>query len=159
MKVLLVVDVQNDTAQGTATQANTTANGCATKITALENYLDLSTFTNPTITYTGCTERTNSTNFLTCASNTSGTLGKIYGRITINQTGTNSTVSFPTPFRPSSAITINGIAWKQWSDSPNNASSYSNLIPISVNVATDGTATVVASSIALILTHRNLWII
>ena len=135
------VDGHADTAQNTATNASTTANGCATKITALEDYLDLDTFTTPTITYSGCTERSTGTS-VTCASNTGATLGKIYGQIKISQTQATSTVSFPTPFRPTTALTINGIAYHQWSDSPNNASSFSVVIPNSLEIATDGTASI-----------------
>lgn len=133
------VDGHADTAQNTATGAAQLANTNSGLIQALEGYLDLNTFTNPSVSAVGGTLNTTNTN-ISCASNTDGTLGKIYGRIYVDSTTSTTTLSFATPFRPTSALTINGIAVRQWADSPYTASSFSQLIPISVEVATDGTA-------------------
>lgn len=135
------VDSNADTAQTTANQAVNASETNATNITALTSYLNLNNFTTPTVTISGGTIINDQTE-ISCASNSDGSLGKIYGRITVNSSSSSVDLSFDTPFRPSSSITINGIAFQQWSDDPNNSSSYSRCIPKSLTIGTNGVATV-----------------
>ena len=129
------VDGEAATAQGTASSASTAANNALTAITNLNSYLKMSQFTNPTATVTGSTI---STNEISCASNSTGTLGKIYGRLffTANINGT-VTISFASPFRPTSALTINGSGLVCWA-----GSSWSPSAETSIEIATDGTCTI-----------------
>ena len=131
------VDSNADTASGVASNAITTANTANTKVTALEAYLDLVTFTTPTATATGASITRNE---VSCASNLAGTMGKIYGelRATSNVNG-NFTLTFASPLRPTSAITINGGIMAFWSNDG------SNFVPagaLALNIATDGTVTI-----------------
>lgn len=135
------VDSNADTASGVASNAVTTANQANTKVTALEAYLDLVTFTTPTATATGFNITRNE---MACASNLAGTMGKIYGEIrgTASVNG-NATITIATPLRPTSAISINGGIMNFWSGDG------SNFVPggmIALNIATDGTATVTWSA-------------
>lgn len=131
------VDANADTAQNTASSAITASNTNAAKIEALEGYLNINNFTTASVSVVGGT----SSSSVSCATNTDGSLGKIYGSISVSSTTNSTTVTFATPLRPNSAMTINGIATRVWSDAPSNPSSYSYPIPTSISIGTDGTAT------------------
>ena len=132
------VDGHADTAQGTANSAANTANGAATGVTNLANYLTMATFTTPTATVSsGATIWKNE---VSCAANNTGSLGKIYGRIYMNATiNGNVTVTFATPIRPTTAITVNGGILAFWGAPGQDAN-----VPTgaSCTIATDGTCTV-----------------
>lgn len=131
------VDSHADTAQGTASSAQTTASNASTAVTNLSNYLKMTQFTTPTATMTGGTINTNE---VSCAANANGTLGKIYGRIHFAATTNGTaTVTFATPLRPTSEITINGGGLVSWAYAGHDPSTDTKL---TYSVATDGTCTV-----------------
>jgi len=131
------VDGHADTAQGTASSAQTTANNANTAVTNLSNYFKMTTFTTPTASISAGTIQTNE---ISCASNTSGTLGKIYGRFYFKATTNGDiTITFATPLRPTSAITINGgglVCWGYSGQEPTVPSK------VSYEIATNGTCTI-----------------
>lgn len=100
------VNTAASTASGVASGAVATANQASTKVNGLEAYLDLVTFTTPTVNANNVTFEKRE---MSCASNLNGTMGKIYGeiRLTTNING-DCTISFASPLRPTEAITING---------------------------------------------------
>lgn len=134
------VDSNADTAQNTATQAATKANTNESAITALTNYLNLNTFTTPTISITGGT-LTGTSTVINCAANSTGSLGKIYGYIRFIAASTSATISFPTPLRPDSALTVNGLVVSQYDGT--------NLVARSISIATNGTATITFNDLAV----------
>ena len=135
------VDSNADTAQGTANSAASTASANTTAISNLNDYLNLSTLTTPVINYTNFTTTGTSTN-VSCASNNTGSLGKVYGQIRGTSNGSSFTITFPTPLRPSETITINGLVTLFYNDV--NAGGVNTWIPVpkSITIASDGTATI-----------------
>lgn len=132
------VDGHADTAQGTATSAANTANAAATAITNLGNYLTMSNFTSPEATGVNVTI---SQNEVSCAANNTGTLGKIYGRLTFSSAVNGvATLTFATPIRPTSTITVNGGTLLFWS--PNSPESWTPTLIQSLTIAADGTCTI-----------------
>lgn len=131
------VDSNADTAQNTANAASTLASTNATAISDLNAYLNINNFTSPTVTYTNFTTTGTSTN-LSCASNNTGSLGKIYGQIRGTSNANSFTITFPTPLRPNTALTLNGICTIFYSGD-NNAWTP---IPKSITIGTDGVATI-----------------
>lgn len=142
------VDSNADTAQNTASSASQAALANAGKIDALEDYLNISyTTTTPTPSVSGGTLDLTATS-VSCVANNTGSLGKVYGRIRVNTTGANATITFATPIRPSSAITLNGFVMSQWNDNPSVSGDWSALGIRSLSIATDGTATIAISDSA-----------
>lgn len=139
------VDSNADTAQNTANSAASTAAGNTIAISSLTDYLNLNNFTTPTVNISGGSLDQANTQ-INCASNNTGSLGKIYGRIIYTSTGNSTTVSFATPLRPDSALTINGIAFTQWSDTYA-SSDWSNIALASISIGTDGTASITIDGI------------
>lgn len=137
------VNTAAGTASGVASGAVATANQASTKVNGLEAYLDLVTFTTPTV---NATNGTITRGDVACASNTNGTMGKVYGeiRVTSNVNG-NVTVSFATPLRPTEAIDINGGMINFWSD---NGSNFAPGGMIAMHLAVDGTASFTISASA-----------
>lgn len=136
------VDSNADTAQSTANSAVTASATNTNKLSTLEAYLDLSTFVTPTLSTTNF-NNTTSGDYVTCASNSTGSLGKIYGQIRGISQGTSFTITFPTPFHPDTALTINGIVRSYFS-----TDGTSNWTPLthSITIGTDGTATLQVSN-------------
>lgn len=100
------VDSNADTASGIASNAVATANTASAKVTALEAYLDLVTFTTPTVNGNDVTFEKRA---ISCASNLNGTMGKVYGEIRLTaKINGDCTISFASPLRPTEAITISG---------------------------------------------------
>jgi len=106
------------------------------QIKAIADYFDLSNVTTPTVNATNATVSAQTE--VTCASNSDGSAGRIYGRISLTSTGSTSVITFATPFRPTATMIINGIAVEQWSDDGN---IWQNITPASISIATNGTAT------------------
>ena len=133
------VNTTAGTAQTTANSAYGLANSASTNITNLATYLTMSQFTTPTAT--GSNNINITTSDVSCASNSTGSLGKIYGRIyfTASSTGTAS-ISFATPLRPTTAITINGGGQLAWGTGDPNVDSV-----LTYTLGTDGTCTISAS--------------
>lgn len=102
------VDSNADTAQGTATSASTTANSAKTTADSLATFVNVNQYNTltPTIsTGTGTLDNVD----MRIASNTDGTLAKIYGNIRVNFTSTTGgIITIPSSLRPTSNIVING---------------------------------------------------
>lgn len=131
------VNTKAGTAQNTANTALTQSTNNTNSINVLDNYLNLNNFTSPTITFTNFSQSSSATNYLQCASNNTGSLGKIYGQIRGISTANTFDLTFPTPLRPNSAITINGIVTMYYFDS--NDTTWTPL-PKSIEIGTDGVA-------------------
>lgn len=131
------VDAHADTAQNTANNAVNASTGNTTAINALTDYLNLNTFTTPIATATGATiTRQN----ISCAANSTGSLGKVYGSIRVTMSATNGTITFASPLRPTEAITVKGAGTTFYYE----GSSTTSWIPLeaTINIATDGTVTI-----------------
>ena len=102
------VNTSAGTAQETATQAGTLANGAKTTADALSRYFTITQNGKITPTVTGGT--IGNINDVYYALNADGTFGKVYGRLRVNASATTVTVKFPiSPLaNPSSAYTIAG---------------------------------------------------
>lgn len=122
---------------GVASNAVTSANQANSEINILKNYLDITNFTSPTVTGSNVSI---SRAEMSCASNNDGTLGKIYGeiRLTANINGA-CTITFNSPLRPTSPITINGGIMGFWKSS---SDAYSPMGILGLTIAIDGTVTV-----------------
>ena len=108
------VDSHADTAQGTANDAATTANGAASGVTALNNYLNVGAtnkdLTSSDISISGVGSLSNTSN-IHIVGNTDNSLVKIYGRIGVSSVSDGSTVSVTvsnTGLTPTDNISING---------------------------------------------------
>ena len=128
------VDTNADTAQGTANQANGTALAASAGVTNLQNYFTITQTGTCPVTANGATVVT-SADDLKYATNAAGTLGKLYGRMVFNTTAANITFTFPTGFRPTSQINIDGIV--MWFDQ---TAGTQTMLP--VTVATNGNCTI-----------------
>ena len=82
------VDSHADSASTTAGSANTTANSALTKANALESALNLSTVNNVTIT---ANVGSISYNTVKSARNSANSIGKLYGKVTVDTSGTSAT--------------------------------------------------------------------
>lgn len=108
------VDAHADTAQSTASSANSTAGSALSKANALESALNLSTITNivPTVTVGSITY-----NSLKSARNSANSIGKVYGKATIdlsNTTATSVTITLPSAFDTvASGFNVQGCALRQ----------------------------------------------
>lgn len=100
------VNTAAGTAQGSADAVGVIANSNADKITGIENYFKFTSFNNTTASASGASISANEIKY---ASNSNGTLGKIYGRLVFTSNANNVTITFGTPFRPSSSINVDGI--------------------------------------------------
>lgn len=110
--------VQIQTVSGVASTASTNATQAKTAIQELTEYLDIVNFNEKTPTASGA-----SINFhkVYCASNADGTLGKLYGFFSATcNNASGGTITIPTEFRPSEAITVYGIVLKQRTDTAGN---------------------------------------
>lgn len=143
------VDSNADTAQGSADAVGIVAQTNATDIAAINRYFAFTQFGTCPVTATGAS-KLSSDDDLRYASNADGTLGKIYGRIVLSTTSSTYTYSFPTPFRPDSAIDIDGVALAF--DATNNLQTVQKL-----SLATNGTMTCTISGTASGRTIRILF--
>ena len=126
-----VVSGVASSASGTATTAKNTAD-------TLSKYVNIDTFGNATVTTNnGSIAYVN----FSYASNEDATIGKIYGFCTsIGSSIQDTTITLADlPFRPSEDIGINGVAYVQ--DLTNG-----EIFPVTLNVKTNGTATITYGS-------------
>ena len=138
------------TADSKATSAQTTANSALTKANAIESKLNLTSFTsfdNSSITssYGSVSAETN----IQVATNNDGSVGKIYGRITVTGLSTNNDVTITIPntaLRPESQLTINGVCLRAIYTS----TEFNDVGMTSISIATNGTVTITAPSNTLI---------
>lgn len=125
------VDGHADTAQETASTAQTTAAGADSKATqAINNTLKFNLSTTGECTLVPTQGTVGQYSHLYYASNSDGTLGKIYGSV-IAGTVTGQTVRATSPFRPQSKITISGVLAQYAGDK--------SVLMTSFTVDTDGT--------------------
>ena len=133
-----------NTANGTANTASTNASTALTKANAVES--SLNTFENK-FNFTDIKDLTFSVtngsvtaNNIKCATNSDGSIGKVYGRIQFTRTGNNNTFTASTDLRPTENITINslGALYLKTSDSTGSWTIWSS---IDITIATDGTVT------------------
>lgn len=134
------VDSNADTAQNTANRAYNKAGANEDAIAALSSYLNLTNFTTPTVTASGATLNTGQTS-VSCAANADGSVGKIYGYIRFVAQASTAVLTFQTPLRPNTAITVNGICIGQYDGT--------NILMRSINIGTDGLATITFEQMAV----------
>lgn len=127
------------TVSGVASSASGTANQANSAIEALTDYLDIVSFNEKTPVISG-----GSLNFnrVYCASNADGTLGKLYGFFSVTcNNASGGTITIPTEFRPSEAITVYGIVLKQRTDTAGNT-----VFATPITIGTDGNAVITMPS-------------
>ncbi len=106
-----VVNAINEVDGNTTTNA-TAISGLNTRMTQAENDIDNFNLTSFNSIATNTMSLTNggtiSSAHMNVATNSDGSLAKIYGDINLSQVGGVGTVSFPTSLRPTETLTING---------------------------------------------------
>lgn len=133
------VDGHADTAQTTASSANSTATSALSKANALETALNLSTITNivPTVNVGSVTY-----NSLKSARNSDNSIGKVYGKATIDlssTTATSVTITLPNAFGAvASGFNVQGCALRQL----RNVNGIQMIDETGYTVNTDGSITV-----------------
>ncbi len=99
-----------DTAKNTANSALNTANNAKTTADNVLSNFNLTPNTYTTVAVSGCT--ISGTDKITVAANSDGSIAKIYGNITINNTAQSKQIRITnTPLRPASEFTINPIGF------------------------------------------------
>lgn len=135
------VDAHADTAQNTANEAASTATGADTKasnaLTAIGKF-NFTDFGTTTVTISGGTMVVGN-NTLSYATNSDGSIGKIYGRVVYDVTNATYTLSMSSPFRPTSAINVDGIFLAL-----QDGGTLQVMLPMTIG--TDGTITISATS-------------
>lgn len=129
-----------NSALSTATSAQTTANSALTKATGLENSLTFTDFDDLTVTTSVGSVTLND---LKCASNSDGSVGKLYGHFRANQLSgaTDMTATASTKLRPDSQITIHCLGLC-FTSSSNNFLNMTLGVPVDVTIATNGNITI-----------------
>lgn len=144
------VDSNADTAQNTASTALTNTAANTSQIQALSTYLDINSFNSLTVTASRGTVSA-ATN-MRSATDSTGKLGKIYGKVVINNAaGSDITVTLSdTGLRPSTPITINcGVARTLYK-----STGFDGYDVADLTINTDGTATFVLPSDSAITETR-----
>lgn len=121
------VDSNADTAQGTANNAANTANSAKTAADGLATFLNINTFATSTATSSDGAIITGS---VRNATNTDGSLGKVYGGIILTPANA-PTITISTGLRPSSSITIQDLVILQ--DIGGNKEIYTRNVTIETN--------------------------
>lgn len=99
-----------DTAKNTANSALNTANNAKTTADNVLSNLNLTPTTYTPVAVSGCT--ISGTDKITVAVNSDGSIAKIYGNITINNTAQSKQIRITnTPLRPASEFTVNPIGF------------------------------------------------
>lgn len=102
------VDGKAETAQSTATNAGTTATSAKTTADALATFVNVNQYNTLNPTISSGTGNLNNVD-MRIATNTDGTLAKIYGNIRVKFTSTGGGIlTIPSSLRPTSNIVING---------------------------------------------------
>lgn len=129
------VNTNLGTVSGVASGASSTATQAKGLIDDLSAYLNLNTFASVTATSNG----TISNQDLNCATNTDGSVAKLYGTITVYVSNASGlTVTIPTAMRPTSALTINCSCIFNW-----NGEGHAPVCQgTSMTIATNGNVTV-----------------
>ena len=124
---------------GVASGANTTATQAKGLIDELSSYLTLNTFASVTATSNGTIDKQN----INCATNTDGSVAKLYGTITVYISNVSGlTVTVPTNMRPESELTINSACIFNW-----NGEGHAPVCQgTSMTIATNGDVTVSLNS-------------
>ena len=123
-------------------KADTNATNIATNtsdIQALNTALSKFNLTNNSQVTWNITGGTVTANNIRVATNSDGSIGKIYGRVQFTKSATNTTLSCASNLRPTEAITINALGTMY--SSPSTTQGYSVYSAYDVNIATDGTIT------------------
>lgn len=132
------VNTSAGTAQSTANSAHTTATNANDKATlALSNTakMNLTSFVNTQASnFTNVAKLTNLGGSLTVATNSDGSVFKLYGLITFNKQFGDSSFKIATAIRPTSQITISGIGFM--------IESSGYVRPFDATIETDGTVTI-----------------
>lgn len=132
------VNTSAGTAQSTANSAHTTATNANDKATlALTNTgkMNLTSFvTTQASNFTNVDKLTNLGGSLTVATNSDGSVFKLYGLITFNKQFGESSFKISTAIRPTSQITISGIGFM--------IESSGYVRPFDATIETDGTVTI-----------------
>lgn len=136
-----VVNAINEVDGNTTTNA-TAISGLDTRMTQAENNINNFNLTNfetipqssVSITNSGSISSVN----LSVATNSDGTLAKIYGEIKLSAVGSPGNVSFPTSLRPSETLTINGGCIRTIA----NGSDVLAVDGVSMTITTNGTVTI-----------------
>nr|DAJ64324.1 MAG TPA: hypothetical protein [Bacteriophage sp.] len=141
------------TAQETATEAQTTATNALNKATQNEtelNKFNLTNFVSKAIGDITINQGTISSSSLQIASNSDGSIGKIYGEITTSFNNVNGIVTLEcdSPLRPSENIYINSLGIIFIMDN-----NFNNIYPQGVNIGTDGK---ISTSINVIPTNTSI---
>jgi hypothetical protein len=130
-----------NTANGKADSNTSDISSLTTRVSTCENNIslfNLNTFTTATLTKVSGNYTIASGSQITVATNSDGSLAKVYGVITCNNVQTAGTLRITTSLRPESAITINGGLLRHNNDS--NASHPGRLLASpSFTINTDGT--------------------
>lgn len=133
------VDSNAETAQNTANSASSTANTANLNITALQNYLTMSSITNYNTSNLNITSgggTLGSSSNITVVKNASGTLCKIYGDLIVNQPTSNSAkikLNVDTGIHPQEKITITNTGFIE------NIPQSWGLTGLNIDINTDGT--------------------
>lgn len=132
------VNTAAGTAQGTANSANSTATNANDKATlALTNTakMNLTSFvTTQAANFTNVVKLANLGGSLTVATNSDGSVFKLYGLITFNKQFGDSSFKIATAIRPTSQITISGVGFM--------VESSGYIRPFDATIETDGTVTI-----------------
>ena len=135
-----------NTANGKADTNTSDISSLSTRVSTCESNIslfNLNTFTKATLTKVSGNYTIASGSEISVATNSDGSLAKIYGVITCSNVTTNGTLRISTPLRPESAITINGGLLRHNNDG--NAAHPGRLLASpSFTINTDGTINVEA---------------
>ena len=135
-----------NTANGKADTNTSDISSLSTRVSTCESNVslfNLNTFTTATLTKVSGNFTIASGSQISVATNSDGSLAKVYGVITCNNVQTNGIVRISTPLRPETAITINGGLLRHTNDA--NASHPGRLLGSpSFTINTDGTIDVEA---------------
>ncbi len=136
-----------NTANGKADTNTSDISSLSTRVSTCESNIslfNLNTFTTATLTKVSGNFTIASGSQISVATNSDGSLAKVYGVITCNNVQTNGIVRISTPLRPETAITINGGLIRHTSDA--NAAHPGRLIGSpSFTINTDGTIDITAA--------------
>lgn len=130
-----------NSALSTATTAQSSANSALDKVDAVAQKLNLVNF--ETISYSNVTHTGNGTPYageVYTATNTDGSIGKIYGRLLLHTNGSSGKITIPTQLRPKDSegvatnLTVNGICISKVAKGPG----VKNMEPVTLTIKANG---------------------